>query len=92
MEDFIRVDLDTVKEIIDRFRERQDSIFTSDAIRKYCGGFFSNVGIPTHQSFNSQFGKILKKHSDFLGIKKIAADVPVGDDTGHSMTVSKWAI
>ncbi len=92
MDDFIRVDLDTVKYIIVRFRERQNLILTSDVIRKYCGGFFSNVGIPAHQSFNAQFGKILKKHSEFLEIKEIAADVPVDDDRGHSTTASKWAI
>lgn len=92
MEDFIRVDLDTIKEIIDRFRERQNSILTSDVIREYCGGFFSNVGIPAHQSFNAQFGKILKKDSEFLKIKEIAADVPVDDDTGYSTAASKWVI
>ncbi len=92
MKDFIRVDLNTVKDIIDRFREKENSILTSDVIRKYCGRFVSNVGIPAHQSFNAQFGKILKKHSDFLDIEEIATDVQVDDDTGHSTTASKWAI
>jgi hypothetical protein len=92
MEDFIRVDLDRIKEIIDHFRERQNSIFTSDVIRKYCGGFFSNVGIPANKSFNAQFGKIIKKHDEFLGVKELSADVPLKDDKGNPTTASKWAI
>ncbi|MHC4371558.1 MAG: hypothetical protein ACYSW8_28415 [Planctomycetota bacterium] len=90
--DSIRVNLCTVKEIIDRFRQKTASILTSDIIREYSGGFFSNIGIPAHQSFNAQFGKILKKHSVSLDIEEIAKDVPVYDDRGHSTTASRWAI
>ena len=92
MEDHIRVDLEIIKEIIDRFRKGKKYIFTSDVIKEYCGGFYSNVGIPAHQSFNTQFGKILKKHSKLLGIKEIAANVSLKDDLKRTTTASKWEI
>jgi len=91
-QDVIRVYLTVVKRIIDGYRGHRKTICTSDVIRDYCAGFYSNRGIPASLSFNAQFGKLLKANSAFLGIKEVAANVSIKDDLGHPTSASKWEI
>jgi hypothetical protein len=90
--DVIRVNLAVVKQIIDRHRSHQKTIYTSDVIRDYCGGFYANRRIPPSLSFNAQFGKILKANSGFLRIKELNANVSIRDDIHHPTSASKWKI
>lgn len=91
-QDIIRVDLTVVKRIIDGYRRHRKTIYTSDVIRDYCGGFYSNIGIPASRSFNAQFGKLLKANSAFLGTKEVAANTSIKDDLKHPTSASKWEI
>ena len=97
MKDVITVDLGEVKRIIDDLRRSRDRIFTSDVIRAYCGGFFANRGISAAQSFNAQFGALLQKHAEYLGITMTRENVSVRDDRGLDdkaiMThAAEWAL
>ncbi|WP_252176317.1 hypothetical protein [Endozoicomonas sp. 4G] len=89
MKDQININLDRVKSIIDSF----DSTYfnTTEVIRSYGGGFFSNKETPASYSFNAQFGKILKSNEDQLGIVEIKNNQPVLDDNGHGTSASVWA-
>jgi hypothetical protein len=95
MKDCIQVNIDEIKNIIDAFRKsRRRFIYSSDVIREYCGGFFSNLRICPAQSFNVQFARILARHSNILGISKHRERVSVRDDRQppHLTTTAEWAI
>ncbi|WP_252177184.1 hypothetical protein [Endozoicomonas sp. 4G] len=89
MKDKININLDRVKSIIDSFDDAQFN--TTDVIRRYSGGFFSNKETPASFSFNAQFGKILKSNEDRLGINEIESNKAVPDDNGHETSTSVWA-
>lgn len=78
MDEAIEISLERVREII--FALDPNRFSTADVIRGYCGGFFANSGTPVHYSLNAQFGKLLKRNADRLGIKKLEADVSIVDD------------
>ncbi|MBW7992513.1 MAG: hypothetical protein FVQ84_21200 [Planctomycetes bacterium] len=86
----IPVDLDIVNDIIKELFNKKDVIRTSDIIRQYCGGFYSNKGISAFRSFNAQFGKLLKRNEEFLGIHEVRAGVSEKDDLDHPTTTSEW--
>ena len=89
MDETIEVSLDRVRAIIQTISS--DEFSTGDVIREYGGGFFSNKNTPAHYSFNAQFGKLLKRNMGPLGIREIAANVPIKDDRGHETRSSVWA-
>ena len=93
MKDEIVVDLSVVRNIIDELRSRSVAeAHSSEIIRRYMGGFYSNQNVPAHLSWNAQFGRILKRHSDFLGISEVKADDPVLDDIKHRTSSSLWKL
>jgi hypothetical protein len=95
MKDFIEVDICKVEDIIEGLRKSGRSlIYSSDVIRAYCGGFFSNLGISPAQSFNAQFARILARNSSVLGISKRRERVSVRDDRqpSHPTTTAEWSI
>ena len=89
MDEVIEVSLDRIKAIIQTLNAEQFS--TGDVIREYTGGFFSNKNTPAYYSFNAQFGKLLKRNMDRLGIREISSNVQVKDDHGHDTSASVWA-
>lgn len=93
MKENITVDLNEVSNALNRIRARPASeTFTSEVIREYMGGFLSNKGVPVHLSWNAQFGRILSKNAEALGIKELKPDQRVSDDLGRETTSSLWAV
>jgi hypothetical protein len=91
--DQITVDLQKVREAIERIRVRPaEEAHTSEIIREYMGGFLINRGVPVHLSWNAQFGHLLKKHAVALEITELKPDQPVKDDLGHETSCSLWAL
>jgi len=84
----IEVSLERVRAVI--LELNSSEFFTADIIRGYCGGFFANTGTPAYYSFNAQFGKLLKRNEEVLGISESAANVGITDDRGHPTSSSKW--
>lgn len=87
MTDHIEVSLDRVRSIIATLRPE---FSTGDVIKGYNGAFCSNLNTPVHYSFNAQFGKILKRNNQELGIEEITESHLGKDDHGHPTTMSLW--
>ncbi len=93
MKDHIVVDLDEVSAAINRIRARKSvTTHTSDIIREYMGGFFSNKGVSVHLSWNAQFGRLISRNAEALGIQELKADQSVTDDIKRETTSSLWKI
>ena len=92
MDENINVNLARVSRCIDEcLRESRSNFFTTaDVIRRYLGHFHSDIGTPPGISFNAQFGKILKKNRDELGIAEVTPSVPTRDDNGRKTSNSHW--
>lgn len=88
MDELIEVSLERVREVILGLNSSEFS--TADVIRGYCGGFFANTGTPAYYSFNAQFGKLLKRNSERLGIREAVANVGIADDRGRQTSSSTW--
>ena len=88
MDESIEVSLDRIRAIIAGFES--DEFSTSDVLREYGGGFFTNTGTPAHYSFNAQFGKLLKRNETALEIEEVRANVSAQDDNGRSTSTSVW--
>lgn len=89
MEEQIAVSLDRIKIII----EKMDRPFTTaDILREYSGGFHSNIDTPAFYSFNSQFGKLLKRNECKLKIKETRSTVSTKDDNGNKTSTSEWEL
>lgn len=88
MEENIEVSLVRIREIISNFEN--DTFFTSDVLRAYSGGFYSNIGTPAVYSFNAQLGKLLKRNRQELNIDETETNVKIEDDNGHQTSTSKW--
>ena len=89
MDEKIEVSLSRIETIIGSFRGKV-SFKTSDVVREYSGGFYSNVDTPAAYSFNAQFGKLLKRNADALKISEVKKGVSVKDDNDHPTTTSEW--
>jgi hypothetical protein len=74
----IKVSLERIENIISGFGESEFS--TVAVVREYCGGFFTNKETPAHYSFNAQFGKLLKRNVERLGIVQVESEVSETDD------------
>ena len=86
--DSITVDLDAVRTIID---ELGDVFTTIDVLKKYQGGFYSNKNINVNISFNAQFGKILSRNAEYLGIEKTEnGEKSQNDDLGNPTKTQEW--
>jgi len=90
MNEAIEVSLDRIKAIISALSA--DEFSTADVIRKYSGGFYSNLETPAYYSFNAQFGKLLKRNDKYLGIFQVAESAYIKDDNGHSTSSSTWRV
>ena len=88
MDEKIKVSLSRIETIIDSLRG--NTFKTSDVVREYSGGFYSNIDTPAAYSFNAQFGKLLKRNADVLKISEVKSGVSVKDDSGHPTTTSEW--
>lgn len=88
MDETIEVSLDRVRVIIEAISA--DEFSTGDVIREYCGGFFSNRNTPAYYSFNAQFGKLLKRNMNRLGISEVGTGVQIKDDRGNETSSSIW--
>ncbi|BDA61035.1 hypothetical protein [Shewanella xiamenensis] len=88
MNEKIEVSIPRIQEIINDFGSAEFS--TADVLRGYSGGFYSNVGTPAYYSFNAQFGKLLKRNSEALGITEIQSNVTIPDDNDHTTSTSFW--
>ncbi len=88
MYEAIEVSLDRIGAIISRFREGEFS--TIDVLREYGGGFYSNAETPAYYSFNAQFGKLLKRNAETLGIEEVRQNADGKDDNGRNTTTSIW--
>lgn len=88
MQDFIRVDLQRLQQIIDGYCGGE--FYTADIIRAYSGGFYSNRNTPACYSFNAQFGQLLKRNENQLGIMEIESGIRIQDDLGHHTSTSVW--
>jgi hypothetical protein len=85
--DQIEVNLDRIRSIIATLRPE---FSTGDVIGGYNGVFCSNLNTPAQYSFNAQFGKILKRNNQELGIEEITESHPGKDDRGQPTTMSLW--
>jgi hypothetical protein len=74
----IKISLDRIENIISGFGEGEFS--TVAVVREYCGGFFSNKETPAYYSFNAQFGKLLKRNEERLGIVQVESGASETDD------------
>ena len=90
MDEAIEVSLDRIKTIISTLPV--EGFFTADVIEKYCGGFYSNIETPAYYSFNAQFGKLLRRNEEYLGITQVAESGPIKDKHGHPTSSSKWRV
>lgn len=92
MDETIEVSLDRIRAIIAALAAEHPTgeFSTADVIRKYCGGFHSNLETPAYYSFNAQFGKLLKRNEKPLGILQTDESVSIRDDSGHPTHSSKW--
>ena len=63
---------------------------TAQVIREYIGHFCSDRQTPAVYSFNAQFGRLLARNRDRLGIVIIATDERITDDHGHPTTTARW--
>ena len=88
MDESIKVSLTRIGEIVDSFGGREFT--TADVLRVYSGGFYSNNSTPPHYSFNAQFGKLLKRNAEYLGITEIRSNERIKDDNGHQTSASVW--
>lgn len=88
MKDSINISLDRVKSSIESINTPTFS--TADVLRKYNGNFNSNLNTPASYSFNSQFGKVLKRNESELGIEELHSNQNIPDDNGHNTTSSIW--
>ncbi|WP_415243813.1 hypothetical protein [Zhongshania sp.] len=78
MDEVIEVSLERVEKIIDGFGA--DDFSTVAVLREYCGGFFSNKETPAYYSFNAQFGKLLRRNEERLGIVQVESAASETDD------------
>jgi len=88
MDERIEVSLHRIEKTI--YSLRGNTFTTADVLRKYSGGFYSNIGIPGVYSFNAQFGKLLKRNESVLKISEVNSGVKINDDNGHPTKTSKW--
>ena len=88
MDEKIKVSLRRIGAIINLIRG--STFTTADVLRKYSGGFYSNIGTPAVYSFNAQFGKLLKRNEDLLNISKVNSGIKIKDDNSHRTKTSKW--
>ncbi len=88
MDEKIEVSLSRIETIIDSLRG--NTFKTSDVVREYSGGFYSNIDTPAAYSFNAQFGKLLKRNVDVLKISEVKSGISVKDDNDHPTTTSEW--
>lgn len=89
MDEMIEVSLNRIGEIIAGFPS--DAEFTTaQVIKEYSGGFHSNLGTPAYYSFNAQFGKLLMRNKDNLGISPMQTSMAIKDDSEHPTTTSVW--
>ncbi|WP_404419490.1 hypothetical protein [Marinospirillum sp.] len=89
MDEAIPVSLDRIRKMIAQIESEHFS--TADVLRRYNGGFCSNHGTPAQFSFNAQFGKLLKRNAEDLGIREVEPDASIEDDHGHPTSSSIWA-
>ncbi len=88
MDEQIDISLSRISNCI---REINRSEFTTaEVIKKYFGRFCSNIGTPARYSFNAQFGALLKRNEEILGITEIASNESIKDDHGHKTSTSRW--
>ena len=93
MNDNIQIDLEILgQKIADIRNSGAQSAFTSDIIRAYMGGYFLNKGVAANISWNAQFGKLLSKHREQLGLEQVRSDASVNDDLGRPTTCSEWRL
>lgn len=93
MKDHIVVDLTEVAAAINRLRATNaPEAYTADIIREYMGGFFSNGGVAVHLSWNAQFGRLISRNAEMLGIQELKPDQKVADDLMRETTSSLWKI
>jgi len=59
-------------------------------IRKYQGGYFKNTGTSPSQSFNANFGKLLKRNQTELGITELSSAEPTGGATNSSIWLIEY--
>ncbi|MBF0274405.1 MAG: hypothetical protein HQK84_04145 [Nitrospinae bacterium] len=90
MDEQIGVSLNRVRDCI--LRIKQSKFTTADVLRKYLGHFSSDIGTEATYSFNAQFGALLKRNCDYLGIKELEKNISIEDDHGHKTTSSLWSI
>ena len=87
MNDEILVSLARIRQIIESY---ENEFSTIDVLRQYGGCFCSNIGTPVAFSFNAQFGKLLKRNCEALGIEEVKANATAKDDHGHRTSTSIW--
>ena len=88
----LKVDLDQVRAAIERVRVTQPQATTAEVIREYMGVFASNRSVPPDRSWNAQFGKLLSKHQESLGIRLISAGNAVRDALDHPTESALWQL
>jgi len=88
MDERIEVSLSRIGAIINSIRG--STFTTADVLRQYSGGFYSNIGTPAVYSFNSLFGKLLKRNVGVLNISEVNSGVKINDDNGHPTKTSEW--
>lgn len=92
MDERIEVSLDRVRHCIQQAAANSPSarFSTADVIRAYLGHFHSDLDTPPVYSFNAQFGKLLKRNAEGLGIVEDAANQAILDDAEHMTSTSLW--
>lgn len=87
MDNEIGINRDRLQQVLDGMRETgKQTALTTEIINEYMGGFHSNRSVPVRDSWNAQFGKYLKAHSETFGISEQTANVRVviGGRTTHA--------
>ena len=90
MDERILISLDRIEQCISALNT--SSFTTAQVIREYMGHFCSDRQTPAAYSFNAQFGRLLSRNAERLGIVMIAPNESVQDDHGHPTTTAEWRV
>ena len=89
MDECIPISLERIRRCIAELGDCRD-FTTAQVIREYIGHFCSDRQTPAVYSFNAQFGRLLARNTERLGIAMIATDERICDDHDLPTTTARW--
>ena len=89
MDECILISLERIRRCIAELGDCRE-FTTAQVIREYIGHFCSDRQTPAAYSFNAQFGRLLARNTEQLGISMIAIDERIRDDHDVATTTARW--